>query len=470
MINRIVFKQSHYRDHSNGTWGRTSFVKIPLPPGNSLSSSIHELLMGAGSFCSIQSSPSRPLNSSRTLQDIEKELLQNNEVILNDKVSICIERSGVKGEDAYSVVIYQDNGFSVSDVENIATAIKEVYKDYKTPHNIPSPTNKRVLPKDINNFPSSSMDQIRRYDDANNPVLGGDGDVQRLLDQIRSLGVTVYEDYKNEHPITWDYLAGYEKIKREIRDTLVNALAHPEIYDEIAKQTRVNYESDACRPRAILFEGPPGTGKTLSARIIANQVQKPLIFVSVENILSKWYGESERNLSKVFDACDALPDGAIIFIDEIDALATSRENASMHEATRRVLSIVLQKIEGFSKKGKSVMICATNRKSDLDAALISRFDMSIKYDNPDADTRQKIFRRYAQQLSESDISELSRESEGFSCRDIKDTCKQAERRFASKIVMNEKRRGEKVTVDEYRESVIQKKNRESSDDSNGGYI
>ena len=138
----------------------------------------------------------------------------------------------------------------------------------------------------------------------------------------------------------------------------------------------------------------------------------------------------------------------------------------MHEATRRVLSIVLQKIEGFSRNGKSVMICATNRKSDLDAALISRFDLSIKYENPDDDTRRKVFKRYAQQLSEKDIAYLSGESEGFSCRDIKDICKQAERRFASKVVMNEKRRGEKVTVDEYRDSVAQRKHSESPDGNN----
>ncbi len=479
----MVFRQSHYRDHTNGIWDHTSFLKIPLPSTNSLSSSIHEFLEGAGSYCVIKSPPSSRLqSSSRTLQDIEKELLQNNEVILNDKVSICIERTGIVGKDTYSVVIYQDNGFSVHDVDNIATAIKQVYKDYKDPNNdnlssIFEPPKSMISRTDgsssssssSNASPSNSMEQIKRFD-GSDPLQGNDRDVQRTLDQIRSLGVSVYEDYKGEHPMTWDYLAGYDNIKREIKDTLVNALAHPEIYDEIAKQTRVNYESDACRPRAILFEGPPGTGKTLSARIIANQVQKPLVLVSVENILSKWYGESERNLSKVFDACDTLPDGAIIFIDEIDALATSRENSNMHEATRRVLSIVLQKIEGFSKKGKSVMICATNRKSDLDAALISRFDMSIKYDNPDFDTRRQIFKRYAQQLSENDISELSRESEGFSCRDIKDTCKQAERRFASKIVMNEKKRGENVTIDEYLKSVAQKKHSESFEGTKGGYI
>ena len=126
----------------------------------------------------------------------------------------------------------------------------------------------------------------------------------------------------------------------------------------------------------------------------------------MENILSKWYGESERNLSKVFDVCDQLPDGAIIFIDEIDALASSRDNSNMHEATRRVLSIVLQRIEGFSKAGRSVLICATNRKSDLDSALISRFDLSIRYDVPDFETRKSIFGRYAQQLSSDDLEKV----------------------------------------------------------------
>lgn len=144
------------------------------------------------------------------------------------------------------------------------------------------------------------------------------------------------------------------------------------------------------------------------------------MFISVENILTKWYGESEKNLSKIFDTCDKLSDGAIIFIDEIDALATSRDTGSMHEATRRVLSIVLQKIEGFSKKGKSVMICATNRKADLDSALISRFDSTIKYEIPDYETRKDIFHRYARQLPPDALEILSSESDGLSCRDIKD--------------------------------------------------
>ena len=313
MINRIVFRQSHYRDHTNGIWGHTSYVKIPFPSTNSLSSSIHQFLGGAGLFCSIHSpSPS----SLKSLEDIEKEILEKNEVILNERTSICIERSSIADGNSHGITIYQDNGFSANDVENIANAIGEVFKHHKAPSSSASSSSSSALPRRSNSeSPSTGMEQTGRYRDKDGTTIQGeDKDEKRILDQIRSLGVNVYEDYKGENPLTWDSLAGFESIKREIKDTLVNALAHPEIYDEIARQTRVNYETDACRPRAILFEGPPGTGKTLSARIIANQVEKPLVLVSVENILSKWYGESERNLSKVFDACDALPDGAMYVI------------------------------------------------------------------------------------------------------------------------------------------------------------
>ncbi|CAN0138878.1 unnamed protein product, partial [Hapterophycus canaliculatus] len=110
----------------------------------------------------------------------------------------------------------------------------------------------------------------------------------------------------------WDSLAGYADVKQEIEDTLILPLRHPEVYDIIARKTRSRFESN--RPRAVLFEGPPGTGKTMSARIIAGRSDRPMVHVPVENIMSKWYGESEKKLSAIFDACDEMG-GAIIFID-----------------------------------------------------------------------------------------------------------------------------------------------------------
>lgn len=108
--------------------------------------------------------------------------------------------------------------------------------------------------------------------------------------------------------------AGYDKVKLEIEDTVVLALQNPELYEDIARKTRCRYESN--RPRAVLFEGPPGTGKTLSARIIAQQAGIPMIHIPIESVVSKWYGDSEKKMSAIFDACEKL-DGAIIFIDEV---------------------------------------------------------------------------------------------------------------------------------------------------------
>ncbi|CBN79434.1 conserved unknown protein [Ectocarpus siliculosus] len=249
-------------------------------------------------------------------------------------------------------------------------------------------------------------------------------------EKLRQLGVEVFDKATGETP-GWDSLAGYADVKQEIEDTLILPLRHPEVYDVIARKTRTQFESN--RPRAVLFEGPPGTGKTVSARVIAGRSDRPMVHVPVENIMSKWYGESEKKLSAIFDACDEMG-GAIIFIDEVDALAGSRSTGGMHEATRRVLSVILQKVEGFEKGSKNILICATNRKDDLDAALISRFQLSIQFGLPDATTRREVFGLYAKQLSQHELQTLATITAGMSGRDMKETCQHAERRWASKLV------------------------------------
>jgi SpoVK/Ycf46/Vps4 family AAA+-type ATPase len=128
--------------------------------------------------------------------------------------------------------------------------------------------------------------------------------------------------------LDWEQLGGYEEQKRTIEDCLLLPLQHPEIYEKISSQTRKS-GSGSSRPRAVLFEGPPGTGKTTSARVLSSQAGVPLVYVPLESLGSKWYGESEGNLAKLFKAAGQLG-GAIIFLDELDALATSREK-DLHE-------------------------------------------------------------------------------------------------------------------------------------------
>jgi ATP-dependent 26S proteasome regulatory subunit len=155
-----------------------------------------------------------------------------------------------------------------------------------------------------------------------------------LVTQLEGTGVRVY---LNDNAATasegekgWGSLVGYEEQKREIEDTLLLALLRPDVYDAIAAGTRVQAGASN-RPRALLFEGPPGTGKTSAAKAIAARACVTMVYVPLEAVASKYYGESERLLAQVFQLCDRL-EGAVVFLDEVDALAQAR-GGEMHEVS-----------------------------------------------------------------------------------------------------------------------------------------
>ncbi|CAD8071579.1 unnamed protein product [Paramecium sonneborni] len=273
------------------------------------------------------------------------------------------------------------------------------------------------------------------------------------LQELEKTGVTIFLPDNKEKNLDWNYLAGYDKQKRDIEDTVLLALQYPEIYESMTQLTRVKNEPN--RPKAILFEGPPGTGKTTTARIIAQQVQIPLVYLPIESFMSKWYGESERQFSDIWKSCQKLG-RVIIFIDEIDAIAQQR-GGEMHEVSRRILSTLLRKIDSFESNTNVLLICATNRKQDLDAAMLSRIDLSLKFDLPDHQARQEIFQRYAKHLKDKDREILSQLSNGMSGRNISDICKDAERRWAAKLIRKEVT-DQLPTLDQYKETLTQRLN------------
>lgn len=250
---------------------------------------------------------------------------------------------------------------------------------------------------------------------------------------LSKLGIQVYDPIEEElrgNILDFTHIAGYESVKQEIIESIILPLKNPQAFDEIAKYTRKFPTQN--RPRAILFEGDPGVGKTTMAKIVACQCKIPMVYVPVESILSKYYGESSQNLAYVFDAVSLFP-ASLIFLDEIDSLAGNREDG-MFEATRNLLSVLLRKLDGFEGKPTTITLGATNRKQDLDRALLSRFDKSIYFPLPNLEERTAILGNYAIQLTEVERLEISSHLEGFSGRKIKDFCDYVERKWTSKVI------------------------------------
>lgn len=235
--------------------------------------------------------------------------------------------------------------------------------------------------------------------------------------------------YHAENWLDFDYIAGYEKLKNRIKTAIIIPLNHQNISEKMLRLTRRTYETNAIK--AILFEGPPGTGKTTMSKIIGKHIGCPVIYVPIETILSKWYGESSKKLGELFDAADRYEKN-IIFIDELESLATTRDD-EMHEETRRLLAVLFCRIDGYTKFQKSILIGSTNRKGLLDEALMNRFDVVMHFHSPNLDERTAIFSNYAMHLDNNSLRKLARKSKNFSGRDIKHVCEAAERTRVTRI-------------------------------------
>jgi transitional endoplasmic reticulum ATPase len=217
--------------------------------------------------------------------------------------------------------------------------------------------------------------------------------------------------------VSYEDIGGLEEEIQRVREMIELPLRHPELF------MRLGIEP----PKGVLLHGPPGCGKTLLAKALANESDAFFNPINGPEIMSKFYGESEKKIRKIFeDAEKNAP--SIVFIDEIDSIAPKREHVT-GEVERRVVAQLLALMDGLRSRGRVVVIAATNRVNALDPALRrpGRFDREIEIKVPTREGRLEILQIHTRgmPLKEVDLQEYSIRTHGFVGADLAALCREA---------------------------------------------
>jgi transitional endoplasmic reticulum ATPase len=222
--------------------------------------------------------------------------------------------------------------------------------------------------------------------------------------------------------VSWDDVGGLDEVKRLLKEVVEWPLKNPESYRDIGVEA----------PKGVLLYGPPGTGKTLLAKAIAHESDANFITAKGSDLLSKWYGESEKRIAEVFTRARQVAP-SIIFLDELDSLAPIRGTSTGEpQVTARILNQLLSEMDGLEELRAVVVIGATNRPDVIDPALVrpGRFDELILVPIPDEGARREIFKVHTEKIAlaeDVDIERLVSMTDQYTGADIAAVCKKAGR-------------------------------------------
>ncbi len=227
--------------------------------------------------------------------------------------------------------------------------------------------------------------------------------------------------------VSYEDIGGLKEEIETIREMIEVPMRYPQVFKKLGISP----------PKGVLLHGPPGTGKTLLAKAVANETDAHFIHLAGPEIMSKWYGQSEENLRKVFkEAQENAP--SIIFIDEIDAIAPAREEVS-GEVEKRVVSQLLTLMDGLEARGEVVVIAATNRPDAIDPALRrpGRFDREIAIGVPNKEGRKEILEIHTRGMpleDKVDLDALADITHGYSGADLEALTKEAAMRALRRVM------------------------------------
>jgi transitional endoplasmic reticulum ATPase len=218
--------------------------------------------------------------------------------------------------------------------------------------------------------------------------------------------------------VSYEDIGGLKQEVELVREMVELPMKHPEVFQKLGVGA----------PKGVLLTGPPGTGKTLLAKAVATETESSFFSIAGPEIVSKYYGESEKHIREIFEQAEKNAP-AIIFIDEIDSIAPKR-GEGIDQTEKRIVAQILTLMDGLKSRGQVVVMAATNRPDDIDEALRrpGRFDRELRINPPDEDGRKEILRIHTRGMplnKDVNFDEISYKTIGFTGADIEVLCKEA---------------------------------------------
>ena len=253
-----------------------------------------------------------------------------------------------------------------------------------------------------------SADLAERLDVGDRVAINDSFAIQETLDEetdarARAMEITESPD------VTYEDIGGLEAEIREVQEAVEDPLTHPERFETVGVDP----------PSGVLLHGPPGTGKTMLAKAVARHTDATFIKMAGSELVRKFIGEGSRMVRDLFEMA-ARREPAIIFIDEIDAVASKRTDSktSGDAEVQRTMMQLLSEMDGFEDRGEVRIMAATNRFDMLDRAILrpGRFDRLIEVPDPDQTAREEILRIHTESMNlaeDVDFEALARRTEGF---------------------------------------------------------
>lgn len=270
---------------------------------------------------------------------------------------------------------------------------------------------------------------------------------QHFIESLKMVEPSAMREVLIQRPhTTWEDVGGLEETKEKLRELVELPLLRPDLYEKAGIKPS----------KGILLSGPSGTGKTLLAKAVANEANANFISVKGPELISKWVGESEKQVRDIFKKARQVAP-AIIFFDEFDSISKMR-GMSMSDATERVVNQLLTELDGVEELEKVIVMAATNRKDLIDSALLrpGRIDAVIELDIPDQKTREKIFEVHTKSMpldKNIRIEEYVKKTDDWTGADIESLCRNAGINAIKRHYKGEKKGEFKIEKDDFDKSL-----------------